>query len=167
MFSKAHLGRVWWPVKITQYDEAGEAVETTIRMQFEPYTRAQRAERQKAVMLRANEALRELKAEVDLGRDADDTATAERIGVEATDRVISRMEQAMAATEADIAEVIARTHDWRGAQDGETAVPFSRELLADLMAFDAFARPVLDAFNACCEGAVRKNSAPGHAGTPA
>lgn len=167
MFTKAGLGRVWWPVTLTQYDEAGELVETTIRLLFEPYTRAQRAARQKAVMQRASEAMRDLREDTDLGRPADDNATAERIGEAATDRVIARMEEAFAAGEQDIAEVIARTHDWRGPQEGDKEIPFDPDLLADLMAWDAFAKPVLEAFNACCEGAVRKNSGPGHAGKPA
>lgn len=167
MFSKAQLGLVWWPVTLASYDEAGEVVEQKIRVLFKPLTRAERAARQRETLLAANAALVELKAEVDLSRAADETATVERLGVEATERVMARLDQAFTSTEADVATLIARTHDWRGVEEEGTAVPFTRELLLDLMAYDAFARPMLAAFDACSEGAVRKNSEPGHAGIPA
>lgn len=168
MFSKAQMGLVWWPVILSSYNDAGEVVEQKIRVLFKPFTRAERAKRQREMLLAANAALTELKAEVDLSRAADDTASVERLGVEATERVMARLDQAFAATEADVATLIERTHDWRGVEDErKSPVPFSRELFTDLLAYDVFAKPLLAAFEACSEGAVRKNSEPGHAGTPA
>ena len=166
MFTKAHLGRVWWPVTLTQYDEAGEPVETNIRLLLEPLTRAERAKRQKAAVQTAHAALLELREQVDLTQPADDNASVERLGVDATERVMAQLERSLAATEADIELITRRIHDWRGPQDGDKPIPFSRELLADLMHWDSFAQPVLAAFNEACEGAVRKNSKPGPAGTP-
>lgn len=167
MFSKAQIGLVWWPVTLAQYDDAGELVETTIRVLFKPLTRAERNERQRAILMRTSDALRELRAEADITRPASDDASIERIGDDATARVLERIDAAFEATEEDVQLVIERTHDWRGPQDGDTPVPFSRELLADLMRGDLFAKPMLEAFSAASEGAVRKNSKPGPAGTPA
>jgi hypothetical protein len=168
MFTKAHIGRVWWPVTLAQYDEAGDRVETTIRLLFQPLTRAERNQRQREALAKATDSLRDLRAETDLSRPADDSTSAARIGEEATEKVMARLDGVFAATEEDVLTVIARTHDWRGLRDEANAdIPFSPEFFADLMAHEIFARPVLSAFAEASEGAVRKNSEPGHAGTPA
>lgn len=169
MFTKAHIGRVWWPVTMVRYDEAGERVETTLRLLFEPLTRAERNERQRAALLKASDSLRDLRASTDLALPADDTTSSARIGEEATEKVMARLDDVFAATEEDVITVIKRTHDWRGVREEGASedLPFSRELLADLMAHEIFARPVLAGFAEASEGAVRKNSEPGHAGKPA
>lgn len=169
MFSIAQLGRVWWPVTLSRYDESGTLVQTTIRLLFEPLTREEMHARRTALLKSAGDGLRQLQADTDLGKPADPDASIEKMGQVATDRVLHTIEANFAASTEDFATLVARTHDWRGIVDVETEaeVPFSRDVFASLLKHDLFAKPVLEAFNAASEGAVRKNSEPGPAGTPA
>lgn len=175
MFDVAHLGRVWWPVEMTTYDEAGAERTVTLRALFSPLTRAERQERQREITRRSTDAVKAAAASLDsnalrIDPDADpaeEAARIDRAAADAVERITRRMEQAFEDEQGDIDLLLARTHDIRGlSSDGED-VAFTPEIFASLLAYQQVYAAFAQAFDACSAGAVRKNSSPGPAGKPA
>lgn len=164
MFSQAQRGLVWWPVELVQFDEDGNEIKITIRLLFRPFTRKELHERQSAALKRGVEAARRLQEAAGPAEDGT-PATVESITADSTDRLLAQVMQRFEVEDRDVEELVQRTHDWRGVKEGEEAVPFARDFLRDLLAESWFYRPVAAAFEACSEGAVRKNSSPGPAGS--
>lgn len=146
MFRFADIGRVWVPVTLPRGNtEGGEAV--TIHLLQDIYTRDELKQRDR-------EALAHTMAKL-----APDGAPVTPESLQATLDDVTRVE------DADIAELLRRTHDWRGVVNSDDQpLGFTAERLRALLRVNWFfvaARQAL--FEVSREG-VAKNSLPGPAG---
>lgn len=168
MFSQANKRRVWWPVVFVTYNEAGERVEHARRFLFEPMPRKEYQAHRREAMKRQAQAVhfatRDLQTRFAGVKTTDPEAQLaefERIAAEAIDAALQRFDADAEQADAELATVAARVHDWRGFTDPDatepTPTPFSAAALEALLAYEDHARTVLDAFDACCRGAVAKN----------
>lgn len=168
MFSKANLGLVWWPVALQEYDEQGALVENKAMFLFRPFTAKQLAERQRLAIERIRTAVDSVAAPAAGGEQSADAAqTAQRIASSTVDQLLAGIDEKLKARDEDTAELAARVIDWRVKTADGDPVPFDREFLAELLQHGQYYVPISEAFEACSQGALRKNSSPGPAGAAA
>ena len=137
MFKFADIGRMWVAVDLPLGE--GDAP-PRIHLLQTLYTREELRQRDQQLLARASG---------DLPEGGTPRSLAD---------VQAMTDRALAIEDADLAELLERTHDWRDVQgdDGAPAV-FSRERLQSLLAYQWFARAARQAlFTASREG-VRKN----------
>ncbi|HSX65137.1 MAG TPA: hypothetical protein VLF15_10425 [Pseudoxanthomonas sp.] len=144
MFRMANLGRIWVPVGVP--DQDGE--DTTIHLLMQVMDEDELADREKSVALRTADGL---------------LAKAKKM--QTREDLAALLEDVNQVRKSDKAELIARTHDWRGVHDenGEE-VAFSRDHLTALMRWPWLAKRVRKAFFDASREGVAKNSLPGLAG---
>lgn len=168
MFDKAKKGLAWWPVDLQEYTEGGELVTLRLMLLFKPQTRQAMKDRRVAMLKRTREKIAQMSvdgAQEPAAPESD--AAPQDIGTRSIDQVLQKIEEGFAADESDVQLVIESTHGWN-AKNGDEAVPFERAYLRNLIDEDpVFAKAVIAAYADCCEGVIRKNSEPGHAGNPA
>lgn len=154
MFRHAKNRKVWWPVRITTYDDAGNPKIVQIRALFGLYSRAERAE----IERRALEELRARAAELQAEREARARGELDQIGQQAADMALSKLDEHVTRSLDQVEQLASRVHDWRGVQDeAGTDVPFSPEFLRDLLAYDDVLNAFLAAFAEATRGSVAKN----------
>jgi len=175
MFSRAHTRLVWWPVEIKGHDADGKEVVEPFRLLFQPLTRAELHDRRKQIAERASAdsarvardiTARFANAKADDGDPAAQTARLQSIAEDALKAMVASIDSSFAAQEGDVLLLTERTRDWRGVRDEGTEVDaeFSPHALADLLDYEDIYAAVAESYDACCRGAVRKNSPPGPAG---
>lgn len=149
MFRFADIGRMWVPVDLPAGEGEGEDT-TRIWLLQTLYTREELRARDKALTARASEGL--------------EAAGGQVRNVEDVTRMVDRVN---GIEDDDLAEVLARTHDWRDVvDDGNRKLEFSTDRFQALLQYQWFSRAARAAlFNASREG-VRKNSSPGPGGSP-
>lgn len=150
MFSLANMGRMWVPVDLPTGEGEGAGAGTTrIWLLQTLYTREELRARDKRLTSAAAEGL---------------PADGQLRGM---DDVYAMAERVTALEDEDLADLLARTHDWRDvAGDDGKPVSYDAARLRALLAYQWFARAARAAlFTASREG-VRKNSQPGPGGSP-
>lgn len=164
MFSRASLGQVWWPFELVSYNEHGEPVQQKVTFLFRPLTEPEQEAREHDNHARLRQAAAARIADRNDG--ASDAATSlEQVTITSIDSLIATLEE-RSNLKAETRELIAeRTLDWRVKTDKGEAVAFDRDFLRELLTHGQYFSPISEAFNACCQGAVRKNSLPGPAGS--
>ena len=166
MFSKAHMGAVWWPVDFTEYDADGKETKQRVMFQFRPFTSAEKADRDRARYESMREGARTKATEATASAvAADSSLTSDQLSLIAIESLLSTLEKSIQAAESDREELAGRILDWRVKSVDKEPVPFDRELLADVLQEGRYYTPISQAFLDCCAGAVRKNSSPGLAGS--
>ncbi len=145
MFRFADIGRQWVPVDLPQ---DGATVRVQLLMDLIPRD-----------LLRGRE--REVAARTGAG-------LMQRAGeVNSLEEYLALFDETAGAEAGDVADLIARTHDWLGFGSAEEEIGFNQERFAALLAYDLAFKPIRAAlFKASREG-VSKNSSPGPAGSPA
>lgn len=145
MFRFADIGRQWVPLDLPQ---EGGPVRVFLLMDLIP--REQLRGRERSLTERTGEGLL-LRAGT----------------VTTVDEFLALFDETTAAEDGDVADILDRTHDWRGFGTAEEEIGFSRERFAALLAYDLAFKPIRAAlFKASREG-IAKNSLPGPAGLPA
>ena len=145
MFRFADMGRQWVPVDLPQ---DGEPVRVHLLMTL--LTREELRTRERAITERTGaglvQAVQKASTVEDLLQLFDDTTRAE---------------------DGDVADLLARTHDWRGFGTVEEEIGYTPERFAALLAFDLAFKPIRSALFKASRDGVAKNSVPGPAGSPA
>lgn len=165
MFDQAHLGRVWTSVEFKYEDEAGVTQARTFRFLVQPLTRTEYSDKRKKSVTATTDAVRTALA--DFNPEGDVAAQAAEKAEQTLVRVIASIDAATAATDADVAMLVERTHDWRMTDNDGAPVEFSRDKLRAMLQFDLFYGPLATRFDELCRGVVTKNSSPGPAGSAA
>jgi hypothetical protein len=164
MFSKASIGHVWTTIEFVNEDADGNEKKQQARFLIHPLPRrefqAKRRERHQAASAAADEAAAAISRGI-----AGESKAPDLIAQESIARLISHIDTKLESDEADVEMLCARTYDWRLKDEEGNDVPFSRDFLKDLLAYDAFFIPYATRFGECCAGATRKNSSPGPAGS--
>lgn len=154
MFTLAKDRKVWWPVKLTSYDAAGKEKPVQIRALFTLYSREERAE----IERRALEELRARAAELQAERTARASGELDQMGVQAADMALAKLDEHIGRSLDHVEQLAGRVSDWRGVQDEAGAdVPFSPDLLRDLLRYEDVLNAFLAAFAEATRGAVAKN----------
>lgn len=151
MFKHAKERRVWWPVKLTNYDEDGKHFTVEIRVLFGLMPRAER----EAITQRELESLAKAAAESTANAKA---AELDTMATVATDRALAQLRERAKKTDEQIAALCAHVHDWRGVvdEDGER-VTYSVDVLRDLLAYEDVMLAFANAYAEASRGAVAKN----------
>lgn len=151
MFKHAKERRVWWPVKLTNYDEDGKHFTVEIRVLFGLMPRAER----EAITQRELESLAKAAAEANANAKAAELDTMASV---ATDRALAQLRERAKKTDEQIAALCAHVHDWRGVvdEDGER-VTYSADVLRDLLAYEDVMLAFANAYAEASRGAVAKN----------
>lgn len=151
MFKHAKERRVWWPVKLTNYDEDGKHFTVEIRVLFGLMPRAER----EAITQRELESLAKAAAESTANAKAAELDTMASV---ATDRALAQLRERAKKTDEQIAALCAHVHDWRGVvdEDGER-VTYSADVLRDLLAYEDVMLAFANAYAEASRGAVAKN----------
>lgn len=154
MFKLAKNRQVWWPVKLTTYDEAGKEKPVQIRALFRLYSREERAE----IERRALDELRTRAAELQAERERQARGEIDQLGVQAADMALAKLDEHIGRSLDHVEQLVGRVSDWRGVQDEAGAdVPFSPDVLRDLLRYEDVLNAFLAAFAEATRGAVAKN----------
>lgn len=144
MFRFADIGRQWVPVDLPQ---GGETVRVHLLLTL--FTREELRARERDITERTGGGLLRAAQQVE--------------SVEDLLRVFDATTQ---AEDGDVADLLERTHDWRGFGADEE-IAFTRERLAAVLDYAPVFRPIRTALFLASREGVAKNSEPGAAGSPA
>lgn len=145
MFRAADVGRIWVPVVLPSEDG-----ETTVHLLLQVYTKDELRDRERTVLERTSGGM--------LARAGE---------VKSTEDLMVIFDEITKVGEGDHADLLARTHDWRGLVDsaGEPWA-YAPERLQSLLQYRWIFTAMREAlFTASREG-VRKNLLPGPDGSP-
>jgi hypothetical protein len=145
MFRFADIGRQWVPVDLPQ-----DGATVRVHLLMDLIGRDNLRERDRELLSRTGAGLLQRMQQV-----------------EKLEELLAIFDEGTRAEAGDVADLVARTHDWRGFGSGEDEIGFNRERFAAVIAYDLAFKPIRAAlFEASREG-VAKNSEPGAAGSPA
>lgn len=154
MFRYADIGRMWVPVDLPVGEGEGG---TRIWLLQTLYTREELRQRDRARVEKSATAL-------DTRAAADEAA---QRPVSSSEYLRALLDELHAMEDADIRDLIERTHDWRDVVDAEGApAVFSRERFEALLQINWVAQASRVALFAASREGVRKNSSPGPGGSP-
>lgn len=164
MFTLAKNGIVWWRIDVPDRDDDGELVERPVRFQLLIRTRAELRQQRLDRMRDGATALGEAMQQLTRARTAADVESA----TAAVQAAVDRIADTDAAAADDLAQ---RIVGWNAEDitDADTGKPvaFTPELRDALLADEARYKALRRGLQEASEGARRKNSLPGRAGSPA
>lgn len=145
MFRFADMGRQWVPVDLLQESEP-----VRVHLLQTLLTREE---------LRARERIITERTGAGLVQAVQDVSTVEGL--------LQLFDDTTRAEDGDVADILKRTHDWRGFGTADTEIAFTPERFAAVLAYDLAFKPIRSALYKASREGVAKNSEPGAAGLPA